>query len=178
MRSSETPERLALLVELGFDPGKMALRARLDFGGGFGVEAFDRRELARLDIGDLLDRAETLGGQELGHRLVDVERIHEGLRALGEFLLAAFGFLGFGQDVDVPAGQLRGEAHVLPAPADRQRKLIVGNDDLDAGRILVEHDLHHLGRLQRVDDEGRGVRRPGNDVDLLALQFVDDRLHA
>ena len=36
--------------------------------------------------------------------------------------------------------------------------------------VLVEHDLHHLGRLQRVDDEGRGVRRPGNDVDLLALQ--------
>ena len=44
--------------------------------------------------------------------------------------------------------------------------------------IFVEHDFHHLGRLQRVDDEGRGVRRPGNDVDLLALQFVDDRLHA
>ncbi len=44
--------------------------------------------------------------------------------------------------------------------------------------ILVEHDLDDFGRLQRVDDEGRGVRRPGNDVDLLALQFVDDRLDA
>ena len=44
--------------------------------------------------------------------------------------------------------------------------------------ILVEHDLDDFGRLQRVDDEGRGVRRPGNDVDLLALQFADDGLHA
>ena len=44
--------------------------------------------------------------------------------------------------------------------------------------VFVEHHLHHLGGLQRVDDEGRGVRRPGNDVDLLALQLVDDRLHA
>ena len=44
--------------------------------------------------------------------------------------------------------------------------------------VFVEHDLHHLGRLQGVDDERRGVRRPGNDVDFLALQLVDDRLHA
>ena len=44
--------------------------------------------------------------------------------------------------------------------------------------ILVEHDLGDFGRLQRVDDEGRDVRRPRNDVDLLALQFVDHRLHA
>ena len=52
--------------------------------------------------------------------------------ALGEFLLPALRFLGLGQDVDVPAGELRGEADVLAAPADRQRQLIVGDDDLDA----------------------------------------------
>ena len=45
-------------------------------------------------------------------------------------------------------------------------------------RVLVEHDLGDFGRLQRVDDEGRDVLRPRNDVDLLALQFVDHRLHA
>ena len=44
--------------------------------------------------------------------------------------------------------------------------------------VFVEHHLHHLGRLQGVDDERRGVRRPGDDVDFLALQFVDHRLHA
>ena len=44
--------------------------------------------------------------------------------------------------------------------------------------VLVEHHLHHFGRLQRVDDEGRRVGRPRDDVDLLALQLVDHRLHA
>ena len=77
------------------------------------------------------------------------------VRALGEFLLAALGFLGLGQDVDVPAGELRGEAHVLAAAADGQRQLVVGHHDFDALGILVEHDLGDFRRLQRVDDEGR-----------------------
>ena len=67
-------------------------------------------------------------------------------------------FLGLGQDVDVPAGELRGEAHVLAAAADGERQLVVGHHHLDALGILVEHHLGDFGRLQRVDDEGR--RRP------------------
>ena len=80
------------------------------------------------------------------------------LGALLEFLLAALGFFLLGQDVDVPAGELRGEPHVLAAPADRERELLVGHHDLDALAVLVEHHLGDFGRLQRVDDEGRGVR--------------------
>src|SRR4029078_9833567 len=38
--------------------------------------------------------------------------------------------------------------------------------------------LADFGGRQRVDDEGRNVGRPRNDVDLLALQFVHHRLHA
>ena len=57
-------------------------------------------------------------------------------------------------------------------------QLVVGHDDLDAALLLVDHDLADLGRGQRVDDEGRGVVRPRNDVDLLALQLADDRLDA
>ena len=72
-----------------------------------------------------------------------------------ELLLAALRFLGLGQDVDVPAGELRGEPHVLAAAADGERELVVRHDDLDAVGVLVEHDLGDLGRLQRVDDEGR-----------------------
>ena len=33
-------------------------------------------------------------------------------------------------DVELPAGELGGEAHVLAAPADGQRELVVGDDDL------------------------------------------------
>ncbi len=39
-------------------------------------------------------------------------------------------------------------------------------------------DLGDFGRRQRVHDERRLVRLPGNDVDLFALQFLDDRLVA
>ena len=44
--------------------------------------------------------------------------------------------------------------------------------------VFVEHHLDDFRRLQRVDDKGGGVRRPGNDVDALALQFAHHRLHA
>ncbi len=77
--------------------------------------------------------------------------------ALLEFLLAALRLLLLGEDVDVPAGELRGEADVLAAAADGERELLVGHHHLDPLGVLVEHDLGHLGRLQRVDDEGRGV---------------------
>ena len=86
--------------------------------------------------------------------------------------------LGFGDDVDVPAGELRGEADVLAAAADRERELVLRHDDLDPVGILVEDDLGHLGRRQGVDDELGVLRLPLDDVDLLALQFADDGLHA
>src|SRR5262249_44436156 len=112
--------------------------------------------------------------------LVDIERFHEHARGVLEIGLAAFRFLLLGQDVDVPTGQLRGQPDVLAAPADRKRQLVVGvgHHDLDPFAVLVDHDLGDLGRCQRVDDKGRDVGRPGNDVDLLALQLVDDGLHA
>src|SRR5205085_8591796 len=44
--------------------------------------------------------------------------------------------------------------------------------------VLVKHHLGDFGWGERIDHEGRGVHRPGNDIDLLALQFVYHRLHA
>ena len=41
---------------------------------------------------------------------------------------------GLGQDVDVPAGELRGQPHVLAAPADGEAQLIVGHHHVDAVR--------------------------------------------
>ena len=157
---------------------RYSLGAGLDFRCRVLVEAVDRGDLAGVDIGHLLDAGEAFRGQHLADHLVDVERFHEQRRALDELLLAALRLFLLGEDVDVPAGELRGEADVLAAPADRQRQLIVGHHHLDALGILVEHHLGDFRRLQRVDDEGGGVLRPRDDVDLLALQFADDRLHA
>ena len=73
--------------------------------------------------------------------------------------------------------QLRGETDVLAAPADGQGELIVGHHHLNPVGLLVEHHLGHFGGRQGVDDEGGGIGRPLDDVDLLALQFADHGLH-
>ena len=44
--------------------------------------------------------------------------------------------------------------------------------------LLVDHDAGDGRRLQRVDDEGREVLAPRDDVDLLALQLLDHGLDA
>ena len=73
-------------------------------------------------------------------------------------------------------GELAGEADVLAAAADRQAQLVVGNDDLDPALFLVDDDAADGRRLERVDDEGREVLAPRDDVDLLALKLLDHRL--
>src|SRR5699024_9783378 len=81
----------------------------------------------------------------------------------------------FGLDVDLPAGQLRGEAGVLALVADCERKLAVRHGDL-AGVRAVRRGL---------DGEDRGRRERGghdllrlvaviDDVHLLAAELVDD----
>ena len=94
--------------------------ALLQLGGDLLVEPLDPGQILDRDIGDLLERAEPFRDQQMGDDVVDVERVDEHLAAAAEFLGAPLRFLGLGQNVDVPAGQLRGEPHVLPAPADRQ----------------------------------------------------------
>jgi len=97
------------------------LRPALQFLRGFLVKGLDLGQLVQLHIGDVLDGGEAFGSQELGYGFVHIQRFHEELGALGEFLLAAFRFLGLRQDVDLPAGKLGGQAHILPAAADAQR---------------------------------------------------------
>ncbi len=142
------------------------------------VEAFDRGDFVDVDVGDFLKAGEAFGDQQLGQRLVDVELGLEHLRPLDELALALLAGIGLGQDVDLRVGQLAGEADVLAAAADRQAELVVGNDHLDPALFLVDDDAADRRRLQRVDDEGRGVLAPRDDVDLLALKFLDHRLDA
>ena len=67
---------------------------------------------------------------------------------------------------------------ILALASDRERELLIRHDDLDALGILVEHDLDHLGGRERINDEGRRIGRPLNNVDLFALQLVHHRLYA
>src|SRR5262249_412102 len=82
-------------------------------------------------------------------------------------------------DVDAPAGQLRREPDVLALLADGERQLLVLDDDFHHAVAVID-DRHalYLGGRERVGDERDRILRPLDDVDLLAAQLADDRLHA
>src|SRR3546814_4926639 len=86
------------------------------------VEALDAGQVVDRNEGDLLDRGEALGDQQMRDDVLDVEGVDEHLAAGVELVLAAAGFLLLGQDVDVPTGQDRRQPHVLAATPDRDRK--------------------------------------------------------
>src|SRR5262249_35076464 len=86
--------------------------------------------------------------------------------------------LGAGHDVDLPSGQLAGQPDVLPLAADREREVLLGDQDQGLLGLLVELDVRDLGRLQRVGDQRLRVVVPADDVDALAVELVDDRLDA
>ena len=97
-------------------------------------------------------------------------------RHLGLDLLALL-FLAL--DVDAPAHELGRQPHVLALLADGEAQLLVLDHHLHDPLLLVEDgDAAHLGRRERVLDEGRRVVAPLDDVDLLAAQLADDGLHA
>src|SRR6185312_62366 len=86
--------------------------------------------------------------------------------------------LGVRGDVDLPAGQARGEARVHALLADRQRELVVGDDDRRLLALVVEVDLAHAGRRERLGDEPGRLRVPRDDVDLLAAKLGHDHADA
>src|SRR5690606_2338802 len=142
------------------------------------VEALDRQQLAHRNVGDLLDGAEALRDQDAGDLLVDLELLLEQL-ARGGLLGLALGLdlLG-GHHVELPAGHAAGQAHVLPALADRLRQAVLGHGQVHGVLVLVDDDRLHFRRRHRVDDELGGIVGPQHDVHALAVELVGHRLHA
>ena len=171
-------ELRALGVVLGLDLGEIVAGARLQFARGLLVEALDRGDFLGLDQRQFLDRGEAFRGEQLADHLVDVERLHEHLGALLELRLAALRLLLLGQDVDVPAGELRGEADVLAAPADGERELLVGHHDVDALLVLVEHHLGDFGRRSALTTKVAMSGDHGMMSIFSPCSSFDHRLHA
>ena len=69
------------------------------------------------------------------------------------------GLLLLALDVDAPAGQLARETRVLALLADGQRELVVGHDDGGRLVLVVDDDLAHARRRERLGDEARRRRR-------------------
>jgi len=66
-------------------------------------------------------------------------------RTLGQIRLARRVGFGFACDVETPAGQARGEPHVLAFASDRKRELVVGNDDQRRAVVFEELDADDFG---------------------------------
>ena len=156
----------------------MLLGAALDLCRRIVVEALNGRNFFRLGISDILHAHEVFAREKLRDKLINVERFHKEFAAVLKVLLSALRFFLFGHNVNVPARKLRGQTHILPVPADRQRQFTLRHDGFDAVAIVVDNDLGNLRRLKPIDDEGRGVFKPGNDINFLALQLADHRLNA
>src|SRR5207237_7071143 len=171
-------ERAALLAGGGLAPLERFRGTVLELGRDVVVQALDRGDLVDGDVGDFFQAGEAFGDEQLRQRFIDVELVLEQARALDELALALLARVGFRQDVDLRSGELTRQAHVLAAAADGEAQLIVRDDHFDAAFFLVDYDAADRRRLQRVDDEGGEVLRPGDDVDLLALKLLHHGLDA
>src|SRR5881628_3007570 len=126
-------------------------------------------------------------GLDLGDEIVarfgvffdDRGRLHHGRDRLWLGLRLKLGTdLRLAADVDSPASELRSEPRVLTFLADRERKLPVGYDDVRRFVIRDDVDADDVSGLEGVRDVLLGLLVPLDDVDLLATELVDDRLHA
>src|SRR5690606_2180152 len=81
-------------------------------------------------------------------------------------------------DVDLPAGKLGGQTHVLTTRANGFGQVFGVDHDVHGVLVLVNDDGLYVSRRQRTDDKLGRVVRPQHDVDLLAPQFVTHRSDA
>ena len=140
------------------------------------IETFQCGQFVLLHEGHFLHRIEALRGQQLRHHFIYYQRFHEQLAALAQLFLAAVRFFLFGQNINFPAGQLRGQPHVLTTPADSQTQHVIRHHDFEFPGLLVHHHLNHISRRQAFDQESRRIGQPLDNIDFLALQFVNHRL--
>ena len=128
------------------------------------------RQDRHADFLDVEHADEAEGAHLVEHAVLEAREAIERLLDGEEVLLE----LRRRQDVDVPAGEARREAHVLAATADGERELVLAHDDRATTELEAQADFLDLGRLQRVGDEHLARLVPADDVDLLAAELIDD----
>jgi hypothetical protein len=99
-------------------------------------------------------------------------------RAASDSLACFCATFGGVHDVDLPAGQVGRQAHVLAATANGDGQVFLVHHHVHGVLFLVHHDGGHVGRCQRTNHELRRVFGPQHDVHTLASQFVGHGVHA
>ena len=94
-------------VEGVIDPLRLALdkfdRPRLQLLGNPLVKSLDGGQLFDRRFSNFLGKDKPFGNEKMRDHIVDIEGFDEVGRPGAELFLAAFGLLGFGQNVDIPA---------------------------------------------------------------------------
>src|SRR5579884_1206371 len=93
-------------IEFRLLPIEIFAGAILQFARRVEIKPLDAGNFLLVHQRQLFDRAEAFGGQQLPDHLVEIERLNKSLRTGLELLLTPLGFFLFGQDIDVPTGQL------------------------------------------------------------------------
>ncbi len=157
----------ALRLELG--------RAAPDGRRACGVHTRQRGQQLVRAAREIVERGDTALQQHLGLAVAAAghhrHRLREPARELAHLRLAV--------DVELPAGELDREAHVLALAPDRERELVVRRrspPSPSSASSMMTFETS-AGR-QRAADEARRVWAPRHDVDLLAAQLLHDGLHA
>ncbi len=139
-------------------------------------------QLLRRHVGQRFHRSDACGDQLLQRRLSQLRNLFDRRcdgRAHGlHLLLDLLALLLFALDVNLPAQQFGGQAHILPLLANGQRKLRIIHDDFQLLFAEVGNaDAAHLGWLQRLLCKGGDLIAVLDDVNLFPAQLPDDRLH-
>src|SRR5271165_252857 len=166
-----------------FQAGKVIIHGDADFFHRFRADAFNRLKLLRSHIGEGFHRGHARRSELLDDSLTQTRHTFQRSRSRrshgGHLLLDFLPLLFLALDVDLPPEQLRGEAHVLPLLADGQRELAVVDYNFEMLLSAVDHGhAADLGGLQSLLSKRDRILVILNDVDLLAAQLADDRLHA
>ena len=79
-------------------------------------------------------------------------------------------------DINVPPTHFHRQAHVLAFAPDGEGYLVLGHSDGGplAGFAFLEDDLQNLGGPKAIDNQDFGGLAPRDDVNFLAVQFVND----
>ena len=171
--------RQADLLFLGDGAGQQQIaRPVPEFVHQFVIELLDGQQFLLRHVGDLFQVGEAFLHQDRGHVLIHRKLFHEQLDGVSR-LLGAF-FLGrlLGHDVQLPAGELGGQPHVLAAASDGLGKLFFVHDHVHAVRFFIHHDGLYFGRCERIDHVLCRVIRPVDDVHAFAGELVRHALHA
>ena len=141
---------------------------------GVFVKAFDFQHFLQGDISHLFQAGETLGDQDVGNLLVDVELFHEqGAQVIGFVGLFLRRFVGV-HDVDLPTREVRSQTHVLTTTANGDGQVFFVNHHVHGVLFFVHHDRADVGGGQSANHELRGVFAPQHNVHPFAGQFVGD----